>query len=509
MPLSAYEQERLRNIAANQAKLVELGIEDPIKADKAMKDKAVKGAAVNKKLKSERPPARPHSLRGQNRDVDGNPLPNKPEKPLLPEPEPKRQRLASVPLDAAKVSTGATSAEEAGAFLARLGALSGSAKTSASPVTSGKKKQKASVPVGPPPIVLDQLAVDEDDIAKLVPERIFSIAVHPSPTKLLVAAGDTWGRVGLWDVDAGDEQPVATFEPHRRPVSGVRMLSAAPHQLLSCSHDGAVRCLDLGRGTASSFVELYRTPEDEDGDYPMLFDVSRTAGEGGALAVSRGDGAVVLLDTRLGGASSSGSGGRGAAALMRAHEKKVYCADFSPTEPWLLSTASIDRTVRVWDVRKLGEKKPKPLVELGHGLAVTAARFSPSGTRLLTTCNDDKLRVYDSAAWGGASSSSASSSAKGGRGSASEPAATVKHENKTGRFLTAFQAEWVRGSDEDFVCGSLSHPRGIDVYSHHGATQPRLEHDHVTAVVSLLAWHPTLPALASSNASGKVFLWRS
>ena len=51
---------------------------------------------------------------------------------------------------------------------------------------------------------LASLSVAEDDIAKLVPERIFSLEVHPSPSRLLVAAGDTWGRVGLWDVDSGD-----------------------------------------------------------------------------------------------------------------------------------------------------------------------------------------------------------------------------------------------------------------------------------------------------------------
>ena len=89
--------------------------------------------------------------------------------------------------------------------------------------------------------------------------------MHPSSTKLLVAAGDKWGRVGLWvrlaprptpkpnqnvdanpnpnpnsnpnpnpnstpkpdpnpnpnqDVDAGEDAPVATFEPHSRPVGG-------------------------------------------------------------------------------------------------------------------------------------------------------------------------------------------------------------------------------------------------------------------------------------------------
>ncbi len=38
-------------------------------------------------------------------------------------------------------------------------------------------------------------------VAKVVPDRIFSLAVHPTESKHLIAAGGKWGGVGLWDVD--------------------------------------------------------------------------------------------------------------------------------------------------------------------------------------------------------------------------------------------------------------------------------------------------------------------
>ena len=38
------------------------------------------------------------------------------------------------------------------------------------------------------------LSVADSDVAKVVPERIFSLAFHPSAQKLLVAAGDKWGN---------------------------------------------------------------------------------------------------------------------------------------------------------------------------------------------------------------------------------------------------------------------------------------------------------------------------
>ena len=40
-----------------------------------------------------------------------------------------------------------------------------------------------------------------ENVAKVVPNRIFSMAVHPTTNKLLVAAGGKWGNVGIWDVN--------------------------------------------------------------------------------------------------------------------------------------------------------------------------------------------------------------------------------------------------------------------------------------------------------------------
>ena len=76
--------------------------------------------------------------------------------------------------------------------------------------------------------------------------------------------------MGMWDVQRGDDAPVATFEPHSRPVGGLRALPTAPHLLLSCAHDGTVRSLDLGAGTSASFTEIYRVPEESDGSCPSL-----------------------------------------------------------------------------------------------------------------------------------------------------------------------------------------------------------------------------------------------
>ena len=38
------------------------------------------------------------------------------------------------------------------------------------------------------------------------------------------------------------------------------------------------------------------------------------------------------------------------------HKNKVTHAEFSPREPWLLCTASVDHTVKMWDIRNIKDK---------------------------------------------------------------------------------------------------------------------------------------------------------
>ena len=47
---------------------------------------------------------------------------------------------------------------------------------------------------------LNKMTLRADRVAKVVPDRIFSLAVHPTEDKTLVMAGDKWGKLGFWDV---------------------------------------------------------------------------------------------------------------------------------------------------------------------------------------------------------------------------------------------------------------------------------------------------------------------
>ena len=79
--------------------------------------------------------------------------------------------------------------------------------------------------------------------------------------------------------------------------------------------------------------------------------------------------------------------------ILRGHEGGVTAASFSPDGTRIV-TASADKSARVWDAAT-----GKELVALrGHASAVTAASFSPDGTRIVTAGFDDgTARVWDAA----------------------------------------------------------------------------------------------------------------
>lgn len=47
---------------------------------------------------------------------------------------------------------------------------------------------------------LMQTSITEELVQKVASQRLFSLTVHPTADKIIVCAGDKWGRLGLWDV---------------------------------------------------------------------------------------------------------------------------------------------------------------------------------------------------------------------------------------------------------------------------------------------------------------------
>lgn len=100
---------------------------------------------------------------------------------------------------------------------------------------------------------------DERNVAKVTPDRIYSVAAHPSPEQLVVCAGDKQGYVGIWNVeDTSEGDGVHLFRVHNRPVSCLAWTPSG-RSLLSASYDGSVRWFDVETQT---FKQIFATYDD-------------------------------------------------------------------------------------------------------------------------------------------------------------------------------------------------------------------------------------------------------
>ena len=123
--------------------------------------------------------------------------------------------------------------------------------------------------------IFNHLQLQERDVARLCPQRMTCVALHPSPHKLLAAGGDKNGVLSLWDVDHPEPNTVYVYKPHISNITklffpftgGAGAVShhqassscqAAGHTLYSLSYDGTVRGLDL---QSETFALSFSAPE--------------------------------------------------------------------------------------------------------------------------------------------------------------------------------------------------------------------------------------------------------
>ena len=314
------------------------------------------------------------------------------------------------------------------------------------------------------------------------------------------------------DEEDGDDDDgghtVALFHLHSSPISYVIVPPGAPHTVLTSSYDGSVRALDLNKGHSWCLTTV--GDDTTKGISALAVDAVAPLGQddsGVLLWCGSGEGAAYHVDSRTGVSDR--------APHWQAHDKKITAVSTLRGGHALL-TSSSDGTVKIWDARKLprhsdsdsgghhhGGNKPhkaSPIGTLKHGAAVSSAFFAHHGRHVVSTCNDNKLRVWD------VTTSSSSSSASPVH---DPPVAVVFHDNHTGRWLSQFRTVFDPANDGTFIVGAMD--RALEVYD--APTGARLAAlrcpDFVTAVPTLNAVHPSpnVHAIVSGTASGRMYLW--
>ncbi|KHN96906.1 WD40 repeat-like-containing domain protein [Metarhizium album ARSEF 1941] len=190
---------------------------------------------------------------------------------------------------------------------------------------------------------------------------------------ILAAAGDD-GKVRLWDVNS--RSVIQTFLGHEATVTCLQ-LSKDGRFIVSGSEDRTVRCWDTNSGQEVAKCVLAHGV--------LSLSVSPVAN---ILAVGTLHGAVVLEGTTFEVVETIGEDG--------AHDNAVHSVAFSPHGS-RLATASLDKTVGVWDMPSTGGSKPGFLRAMeGHKDTVLSVCWAENGRWVISGSKDGSFLISDS-----------------------------------------------------------------------------------------------------------------
>mmetsp|Transcript_13664 Transcript_13664/g.29697 ORF Transcript_13664/g.29697 Transcript_13664/m.29697 type:complete len:592 (+) Transcript_13664:182-1957(+) len=360
---------------------------------------------------------------------------------------------------------------------------------------------------------INALSVDDEScVSKVVPDRIYSVACHPSESSLLVCAGDKKGHVGLWNFDQRGEDGtnnadgVHLFKPHNRVVTHLEW-NRTGTSLLSASYDGSVRLFDIH---TQKFQEIFATYDDDSafkgklgygvdtgyGYWTQYFCLDPRNADDRCLFMSTSKGTVLHLDLRSKGKITF---------HHELSEKKINTVSLHP-DGNIMATAGLDCTVKLWDIRKFKSPKVahkattgcKPLGTQQAGRSVNSAFFSPSGKSIVSTTMNNYLDLTENMH---TQSGTVKATTK------------IRHDNHTGRWLSTFMAQWhpTMTNEELFVVGSMRQPRTMELFGGEtGKLLRGVKGESLTAVVSRCCFHPSQERLVvvGGNSSGRVTVAR-
>ncbi|XP_041480053.1 DNA damage-binding protein 2-like isoform X1 [Lytechinus variegatus] len=298
--------------------------------------------------------------------------------------------------------------------------------------------------------------------------RVTALEWHPTHPTML-AVGSKGGDLMLWDYVKGqDGWTVVPGIGKGGSVQALRHDLSDPNWIFTSSIDGMVSRLSFD----GQPKKIYLNTNDWNRWYCSV-DINYTDN---VLATGDNFGNVVLM-SREGEQMWS----------KRLHKQKVTHCEFNQRCPWLLATASTDKTVKMWDIRNVTNKNGY-LYQMAHERPINSAHFSPDGTKLLTTDQHSHIRVYSGPLW-------------------DTLERTIIHPHRFFQHLTPIKATWhpfqnliVVGRYPDATLKSFEHDtvRSVDAYDvGTGELVCRLMDQCAKGIQSLNVFNPSGDALAT------------
>lgn len=311
----------------------------------------------------------------------------------------------------------------------------------------------------------------EPNRIKITPERIYALGFHPTVDKALIFAGDKLGNLGIFDAsqtapqvksepiktEAQDDEDegrkgkrslpwaasrattkaktkteeqnergsndmsdpnITSFHLHSRTISSFQFSPINPSHLYTSSYDSSIRLLDLSKSTST---EVYAPPDSSLDEALSGVEVDPKSPH--VIYFSRLDGHLGRTDTRSPGPPD----------IFQLSEKKIGGFSLHPGIPHFMATASLDRFMRLWDLRKMGDRKGTQMAhsvgEHDSRLSVSHAAFNSVG-QVVTSSYDDTLKVYTFKGMGEWPAGKTLSEKE------MQPSSIIRHNNQTGRWVT-------------------------------------------------------------------------
>ncbi|GAA5971828.1 hypothetical protein JCM8115_001397 [Rhodotorula mucilaginosa] len=250
-----------------------------------------------------------------------------------------------------------------------------------------------------------------------------------------IATGSGDGSVKLWDIMLNDF-PIRKWHEHQREVFSVDWSNTMKELFCTSSWDGSIKIW-----TPERPASLQTIPAHGACVYAALFSPSQPS----IIASCSSDGSLKIWDTRVPLPPSSTSASPSsphtpalatAQVTIPAHiGSEILDLDFNKYDPNLIATASVDRSVKIHDLRAAASAStpaapgassiphvvPNATVAtlLGHEYAVRRVAWSPYRRDLVATASYDmtsRIWSVDPAAAGAGAGSMSTFSARGGMG---------------------------------------------------------------------------------------------
>ncbi|CAI8496988.1 unnamed protein product [Hanseniaspora opuntiae] len=323
---------------------------------------------------------------------------------------------------------------------------------------------------------------------KITDSRISSLFFHPLSeyNQKLIIGGDKEGMLGFWKVKETPQDEYETEIPDinklklfKSNVGNIGVMPSSISEVYVSSYDGSFRVMDLNSMNCKE-----------------VFYMNPSTGYEGISDIKFYDENVVYFTTLSGEFFQHDlrQDFEKTKPLRLAH-KKIGSMDIDSRNRFQIATGSLDRTLKIWDIRKVIKSEEEDELNSGEclktydsRLSISAVSYSSEDHTLVCNGYDNTIRLFDDEELSAANE-------------VLTPTNTIRHNCKTGKWTSILKARFKPNKDV-FAIANMS--RAIDIYNSKGQQYAHLETATVPAVT---AWHPTENWIAGGNSSGKVFLF--